>query len=76
MKNTIFINFFLLISSKLSAQFLDIPECKSIFQSETKEWGIGQQTLDLEVSQYPSGVYQLHWQSNLGRIVVSWMKGD
>ena len=60
MKNTFFINFFLLISSKLSAQFWNIPECKSIFQSETKEWGIGQQTLDLVVPKYPSGVYQLN----------------
>ena len=75
MKNTIFINFFLLISIKLSSQFLDIPECKSIFQSVTKEWYTIQQRLDLEVSQYPSGVYQLHWQSNRGRIVVRWMKG-
>ncbi|MBK8723234.1 MAG: T9SS type A sorting domain-containing protein [Saprospiraceae bacterium] len=48
---------------------------RTLWQSETKEWSTGQQTLDLDVSQYPSGVYQLHWQSNRGRSVVSWMKG-
>ena len=47
---------------------------RTLWQSETKEWSIGQQRLDLEVSQYPSGVYQLHWQSNHGRSVVRWIK--
>ena len=66
---------FQLKSATSGKLYITDRQVRTLCQSENKDWSTGQQTLDLEVSQYPSGVYQLHWQSNRGRIVVSWMKG-
>jgi len=45
-----------------------------MWKTEQKEWNIDIQTLEIDVSNYPSGAYQLIWSDNSGQSVVNWVK--
>jgi len=45
-----------------------------MWKTEQKEWNTGLQNVEIDVSNYPSGVYQLIWNDNSGLSVVNWVK--
>lgn len=49
---------------------------RTLWKCENYDWNTSPQLINLDVSKYPSGVYQLHWQSKNSKNVVSWVKVD
>jgi len=45
-----------------------------MWKTDQKEWNTGIQNLELDVSNYPSCVYQLIWNDKSGNSVVKWVK--
>ena len=45
-----------------------------MWKTEQKEWNIGLLNVEIDVSNYPSGAYQLIWNDNSGQSVVNWVK--
>lgn len=45
-----------------------------MWKAEQKKWNTGLHNVEIDVSNYPSGVYQLIWNYKSGNSVVNWVK--